>query len=161
MPDKCDPCVCPDLHYRDSMSWRKAVLRLLCASLTGNEDVLTDLATIIADLVTINTSINNPTPATNAIFETMVRKGPADIGVAYASATDLPDGTRWVSLDNQTDGDVVVSMNGGTNDHFYLRSYQAITLDLVSMGRVTTAAIHLKDGTVACASGEFFIYAAR
>lgn len=26
----CDPCVCPDMYYRDSMSWRKAMILLLC-----------------------------------------------------------------------------------------------------------------------------------
>ena len=30
MPDSCDPCICPDQHYRDSMSWRKAMITLLC-----------------------------------------------------------------------------------------------------------------------------------
>jgi hypothetical protein len=26
----CDPCECPEQYYRDSMSWRKAMLVLLC-----------------------------------------------------------------------------------------------------------------------------------
>ena len=30
MPYKCDPCDCPEQHYRDSMSWRKAMITLLC-----------------------------------------------------------------------------------------------------------------------------------
>jgi hypothetical protein len=30
MPYNCDPCVCPDQHYRDNQSWKKAVITLLC-----------------------------------------------------------------------------------------------------------------------------------
>lgn len=30
MAYKCDPCECPEMYYRDSMSWRKAVIILLC-----------------------------------------------------------------------------------------------------------------------------------
>lgn len=30
MAYKCDPCQCPEQHYRDSMAWRKAMITLLC-----------------------------------------------------------------------------------------------------------------------------------
>lgn len=30
MADNCDPCNCLEMYYRDSQSWRKAVIELLC-----------------------------------------------------------------------------------------------------------------------------------
>jgi len=37
MSYNCDPCVCPDQHYRDSMSWRKAMITLLCRVASAEE----------------------------------------------------------------------------------------------------------------------------
>lgn len=33
MVDKCDPCQCPELYYRNITAWRKGVLKLLCTIL--------------------------------------------------------------------------------------------------------------------------------
>jgi len=139
MPDKCDPCICPDLHYRDSMSWRKAMLYLLCR---------------ITDYI-----VNPPTPDTNAGFTEMSATGFAAIGAAYALGTDLPDDTREVMFDNQTDADIKVSMDAGVHDTYWLQSGQQLAINFFAIGRVSTAIIHIKRGTVAATAGNFLIYA--
>lgn len=35
MPYPCDPCECPEAYYRDTNSWRKAVIELLCVIASG------------------------------------------------------------------------------------------------------------------------------
>lgn len=80
------------------------------------------------------------------------------IGAAYASALDPVNGTKVVILDNQTNGDVWVSMDAGTNDHFHLQSGDVLSLSLIEQGLSQAAAIHLKDGTSASSSGTFYIY---
>lgn len=40
MPYTCDPCECPEQYFRDSQSWRKAMITLLCGirSFVGGGD---------------------------------------------------------------------------------------------------------------------------
>lgn len=141
MPYQCDPCVCPEQHYRDSMSWRKAMITLLCR-LVGYSDA------------TIN-------PGYNATFDPLTAVDAGSIGAAYASAVDLPDATRSIDIDNQTDGCVYVSMDGGLHDHYHLVRGQTMHVNLYDIGRVTTADIQLKDGITPASTGNVFIYSMR
>lgn len=133
-PCQCDPCSQLDIHYRDSMSWRKAMLVLLCR-LAGSSS-----------------------PAKQAEFVEAVSLGVGDIGAAYAHAATLAD-ARKLMVDNQTDGDVWLSMDGGVTDHFYLRSGQNLNIDFFALGLSSSAVIHVRDGSVVPASGICFIYA--
>lgn len=53
MPYPCDPCLCPEAYYRDSQSWRKGVIQLLCdieeaiATITG-ENLWDKLGTVLS-----------------------------------------------------------------------------------------------------------------
>lgn len=80
------------------------------------------------------------------------------IGAAYATAVDLPDRTHVVILDNQTNGDVTVSMDGGTTDNFHLKAGDVLSLNLISSGLITTGVVQIKDGTTASSSGTFYVY---
>lgn len=33
----CDPCTCPEMYYRDEVTWQKAVLLLLCQAIAAVE----------------------------------------------------------------------------------------------------------------------------
>lgn len=36
----CDPCTCPEMYYRDEMTWQKAVILLLCQAITKLEEAI-------------------------------------------------------------------------------------------------------------------------
>ncbi len=40
MTYQCDPCVCPDQHYRDNDSFKKAVITVLCSMTDRLVDIL-------------------------------------------------------------------------------------------------------------------------
>lgn len=140
MPYQCDPCLCPEQHYRDSMSWRKAMITLLCR------------------LIGYISGATPPTPSTAAVFTALASLGYAAIGAAYASITVLPAGTRQVILDNQTNGDVLVSMDGGATDTYHLKGGDKLILNLFALGLTSTADIQLKDGTSGGNTGTFYVY---
>jgi len=83
------------------------------------------------------------------------------IGAAYASAVNLPDDTKVVILDNQTNGDVTVSMDGGTSDTYHLKAGDILSLNLAAAGLETTADVQIKDGTTASSSGTFYVYSIK
>lgn len=141
MPYQCDPCSCLEQHYRDSMSWRKAVLMLLCRILGYTSGGIA------------------PTPGTVAIFQAIKTLGYAAIGAAYASIGTLTAGTRLIILDNQTNGDVVVSMDGGATDTYYLKGGDKLIINLYELGLTSNADVQLKDGTAASSAGSFYLYA--
>ena len=70
----------------------------------------------------------------------------------------LPAATKVVILDNQTNGDVVVSMDAGVSDTFFMKAGDKLVLPLAQVGLITTAIVHLKDGTTASTAGSFYIY---
>jgi hypothetical protein len=104
------------------------------------------------------TAAMSPGAATAATFNALVELAHTSIGAAHTLLGDLPDGTRRVMFDNKTNGDVVVSMDAGVNDHYELSGGQTLTLPLASEGLVTTAIVHVKDGTSASTSGKFVMY---
>lgn len=136
----CDPCTCIEMFYRDKEAWQRAVLQLLC-------NVITNTAPLV--------------PTAAAVFDPLVAKTAASILAAYSSATDLADDTRSVTFDNQTDGDVYISMDGGVSDHYYLRSGQSLHVNLYDIGKVTTAAVHMKRGSNVPTTGNVFVYSMR
>ena len=79
------------------------------------------------------------------------------IGAAYASSVDLPNDTKIVILDNQTNGDVMVSMDGGVSDTFHLKAGDVLSLNLVSATLKTTGDVQTKDGTTASSTGTFYV----
>lgn len=79
------------------------------------------------------------------------------IGASYATAVDLPHNTKVVVLDNQTNGDVWVSLDCGGTDQFHLQAQDVLVLNLARSGLVTTAEVCLKDGTNPSSSGTFYI----
>jgi len=104
---------------------------------------------------TVNIVANVPTTA--ATFATMDVTLPAGIGAAYADVLDLPDGTKMVLFDNQTNGDVVISLDGGVTDHYSMKGGDTLALNLAQFGLITTVHVWVKDGTAAPASGAFNI----
>lgn len=42
MSMNCDPCQCPDMYYRSTWPWRKAMLILLCRIRTILDDAIID-----------------------------------------------------------------------------------------------------------------------
>jgi len=78
------------------------------------------------------------------------------IGATYTDVLDLPDGTRAVVFDNQTNGDVDISFNG-TTTHFSLKAGDTLSLNLSQFGLVTTAHVWVKRGTTTPTSGVFNI----
>lgn len=98
-----------------------------------------------------------PVPTVTATFAAESSTGFAAIGAAYALGVDLPDGTKVVILDNQTNGDVVVSMDAGVTTFKTLKAGDALILPLAQAGLITTGIVHLKDGTTAATAGAFLI----
>lgn len=45
----CDPCDCPEAYYRDSQSWRKAMITLLCDVETAIGNITTDAYTTVQE----------------------------------------------------------------------------------------------------------------
>ena len=96
-------------------------------------------------------------PTVAAQFAAMDVTVPGGIGAAYANVLDLPDGTKMVLFDNQTNGDVDVSLDGGVSTHYSLKGGDTLALNLAQFGLVTTVAVWIKDGTTASAAGAFNI----
>lgn len=140
MPYQCDPCVCPEQHYRDSMSWRKAMITLLCR---------------VIGYVSGATPPTTPTPVTEAVFTPLASE--STIGAAYTSVAVLPAGTREFILDNQTNGDVVVSMDGGVSDTYPMKGGDKLVKNLYTLGLTSGADIQIKDGTSPSNSGTFYV----
>ena len=104
----------------------------------------------------LETNVVASVPTTAATFA--AQDATTSIGVAYASSVDLPDGTKVVILDNQTDGDVQVSMDGGTTDHYMITAGDVLSLNLAAVGLITTGEVQTKDGTTASTAGTFYVY---
>lgn len=138
MSFNCDPCACPEQHYRDQETWRKALITLLCR-LAGYLSGATPVV-----------------PATEAEFQAL--ESEATIGAAYTAVATLAAGTRQVILDNQTNGDVMVSMDGGTTDHFHLKGGDKLILNLFALGLTSVGEINIKDGTTPSNAGTFYVY---
>lgn len=96
-------------------------------------------------------------PTTAATFAAETATGFAAIGAGFALGVDLPDGTKVVVLDNQTNGDVVVSMDAGVTTFKTLKGGDTLVLPLAQAGLITTGIVHLKDGTTAATAGSFLI----
>lgn len=138
MTFSCDPCDCLRNYYQGKDTFMQAVLTLLCnirSALLGSSESFAA-----------------------AIFPAVTEVAAADIGAAFAAAVDLPDNTVSVILDNQTNGDVWVSMNGGTSEYAHLKAGDKESYPLGSLKRVTTAVVSLKDGeNGGPSSGLFFV----
>lgn len=142
MAIQCDPCVCPEQHFRNDLSWRKAVLTVLCNLIDAVQG-------------------GSIPPAAQAVFPALVATAAGSVGAAYAVVTDLADHTKSVNIANRTDGDVVVSMDGGATDTYYLVATESVFIPLADFNLETTAAIALKQGTDAPTSGSVYIYSIR
>jgi hypothetical protein len=111
-----------------------------------------------ADKTGLDINISGATSTTNATFAPLDVTAFGAIGAAYASAVDLPDGTKVVIVDNQTNGDVMVSFDGGVSDHLHVKAGDVMSYNLASSGLVTTADVQIKDGTAVSTAGSFYIY---
>lgn len=141
MPYQCDPCVCPEQHYRDSMSWRKAMITLLCR---------------------IAGYVSGSTPPTDiTYFEPIDTTVGATITGAYAVIATYLTALRSLTLDNQTDGNVTVSMDGGAHDHYILAPGQVLSANFFDIGKVFTGQIAVKTDAVGITQGNFYIYGMR
>lgn len=92
-----------------------------------------------------------------AQFAAMDVTVPGGIGAAYADVLDLPDGTKMVLFDNQTNGDVDISLDGGVSTHYSLKGGDTLALNLAQFGLITTVHVWVKDGTTASTAGAFNI----
>jgi hypothetical protein len=92
-----------------------------------------------------------------AVFATAAGMTAGAMGSGYGLVVDLPDDTIAVLLDNQTNGDVAVSI-GGSSDTFYMPAGRQIPINLGGMGRKTTAGVYAKDGTSPSTTGVFWVY---
>ena len=135
----CNPCTCTDMYYRTELSFRKAVLELLCE--------LIGLA-----------AAPPPPPTTAAVFAPLTPILFSGIGAGYALGVDLPDDTKSVNIVNHTDGDVYVSMDGGVSNTFLLGAAESVFVNLVELGLVTTAIVQLKQGAYVPTTGLVLIY---
>lgn len=106
-------------------------------------------------------SISGAAPSTNATFAPQTSVTAAALNAAYQTIVDLPDGTRMVTIDNQTNGDVQVSMTGGASDSMHVKAGDVVYIPLASVGLVTTAVIQVKDGTTASSSGSIYVYSVK
>jgi hypothetical protein len=142
MANCTDPCLCvtQSMCYSDP-EFKCALLKILC-----------NLNALIAGGLPPNV------PTQEAVFGEQAVVAAGAIGASYAVASDLPDNTRSFSIDNQTDGDVQVSMDGGTTDHYLLESGDSVNIPLAHLGLVTTAEISLKRGTDVPTAGSVYIY---
>lgn len=148
MTYQCDPCVCPDQHYRDNDSFKKAVITVLCS--------MTDR------LVDILGAVEGGTPpSAAAVFEPLVSVDSAGINAAYAVVETLPANTRSFSIVNYTNGDVYVSMDGGATDTYMLPPSQGVSSNLYELGVTTATQISLKDGAFPATTGVVLIYSIK
>jgi hypothetical protein len=146
MTYQCDPCVCPEQHYRDNGAFKKAVLTLLCNSRTGLEAILAAIG-------------GGPPPAAPAVFPVLASIAYNLIVVGYTTVVDLPDNTKQFTLDNQTNGDVYISMDGGATDTYHLKGGDKLVVSLASLGLVTTGVVRVRYGIGGASStGTFFVY---
>ena len=112
----------------------------------------------LTDYIDYNISqVGGSMTVTTAVFEPIVVVAHTSIGAAYASAETLPANTKWVKIQNATDGDVYVSMDGGVSDNFLLGTAESVELDLQAWLLTSTANIQLKDGPFAPTSGSVLI----
>jgi hypothetical protein len=147
MTYQCDPCACPEQHYRDNGSFKKAVITLLCRSLDGLADIL------------IAISGGTPTPSTHAVFPVLASLAYGSIIIGYTAVVDLPDDTRQFTLDNQTNGDVYVSMDAGWSTTYHLKGGDKLVVSLADLGLITTAVVSVRYGIGgASSSGAFYVY---
>ena len=136
----CNPCDCVNMAYQQEDTFRQSLLTILCQLKTEIE------------------VLNTPTEVQ---FDRIIEVAHGSIGAGYAQAVDLADGTKTIIFDNRTNGDVAVSMDGGTTNHFEFEAGQTLTLELAKQNLKSTADIHLKDGTNPSSSGKFIIYSYR
>lgn len=85
----------------------------------------------------------------------------ANLTGSYNTVIDLPDGTLAVMFDNQTDGDVWISMDGGVTDTFHLIPKDVVALNLSGIGLKTTAVVKAKDGTSASTTGSLYVFSVK
>lgn len=147
MTYQCDPCVCPEQHYRDNGTFKKAMITLLCNSLGGLADILAAIGG------------GTPAPSTPAVFPALASLTYNLIVVGYTMVVNLPDDTRQFTLDNQTNGDVYVSMDGGASTTYHLKGGDKLVVSLADLGLVTTAIVSVRYGIGGASStGTFFVY---
>ena len=106
-------------------------------------------------------SISGVVPSGTAEFAPLDVTLYSSIGAAYASAVNFPDGTKIIILDNQTNGDVMVSCDGGVTDTYHVKAGDVLSINLAAAGVVTTADLQIKDGTSASTSGSFYVYSIK
>lgn len=113
----------------------------------------------------IKTTTVSVVPGTNATFQaagTAIAFGTLD--ATFRECINPVAGTKVVMVDNQTNGDIAVSMDAGTTNHFSnVRAGSIFTLNLAPQGLVTDAAVHVKDslisGATAASAGQVICYA--
>lgn len=146
MTYQCDPCACPEQHYRSNETFKKAMITLLC----DLREVLTDIYGVVS---------GGTPPAGTAVFPVLHSLAYNLIVVGYTTVVDLPDGTREVILDNQTNGDVYISMDGGATATYHLKGGDKLVVNLHALGLSTTAIVKVRYGIGgASSSGTFFVY---
>jgi len=126
----------------------------ICENPSGNKIPLKCSATGVAD---VNVTSAVVAPSTAATFAALSNITAATLAAGYATVVDLPDGTKWVQIDNQTNGDVMISMNGGTADTWHVKAGDVQTVALAPLGLVTTAVVQAKDGTTASTAGSLYV----
>lgn len=114
----CDPCSCPEAYYRDSQSWRKAVILLLCRAI---------------GVSSVQASGASGTLAFGAVSG------------AYATLVTNVVSRSLVSIYNTLDKAVYVSLDGGTTDGWIVPPTTGyLTLNLKAAGIVTSLDIKVK-----------------
>lgn len=96
-------------------------------------------------------------PTTNATFGALALITAATLDGTYRTVVDLPDGTKYVQIDNQTNGDILISMDGGSSDTYHVKAGDVQPIYLAPSGLVTTAIIQAKDGTTASTAGSLYV----
>ena len=128
----CDPCSDASISFTELYEFRQSILIALCRL------------------------VKYYSPESGFTFTDLAEKAHGDIGAAYASvcAENLPSTRRQVILQNLTDGDVLVSLDG-TNDHFTLATGTERILDM--RGATCFTNVWVKNGASAPTAGSFFV----
>lgn len=82
----------------------------------------------------------------------------ASIGAAYAASVVTVALAQELRFDNQTDGDVVVSLDNGVTDHYTIPAGTERVINYGKANRYVSGQIALKDGARATNNGSFYIY---
>lgn len=123
--------------------------------------LLMKLADLVSSVVTLLTTPPTPTPSTAPVFAAEQPYGFASITAAWTTAGVLYALTHEFVLDNQTNGDIQISFDGGVNVYMTMRGGDKRIINLQALGRIilvsTNVSITRSSGGTTPTAGSFRI----